>query len=397
MQHMPHFLVLGIHVHTVLLVAGHLYRITSCHIYPVMVQPFDFQRIVGHQHKLPYAQVSQDGAPGVVFPEVSREPEGDIGLHSVHALLLQFISLQLVYQADASPLLPQIDQHSAPGLLYAPERLCKLLAAVTSHGPEHIAGKTLRMDPAQHRSIRRNIAFHQGHMMLSVYPVHIPQHTECAVSCRQRHVCHPFHPLFRMHPVSDDALHSDDLKPVDAGELKEPRGPHHSAVIIHYLTAQAALPQAGYFHKVHCSLGVPFTLEHASGPCLKREHMPRPPEVLRPGVRAGAFHRSHRTLCRRNARSGGDMVYGDGECRAVVVGIVRDHLGQSQFLCQFPAHGHAYQPLGIRCHEVNILRSGIFCCTDNVPLVLAVRVIHHYYHFPLPKIFDSFLYCIEFL
>lgn len=117
MEHVPHFLVFGIHVRFVLLVAGHLYRIAVHHFYTVMVQSEYLHRIVGHQDQLTDTQIRQDGTAHIVVAQIGLEAEGQIGLHSIHSPVLQLIGAELVDQSDAAALLTQIQQHSPAGLL----------------------------------------------------------------------------------------------------------------------------------------------------------------------------------------------------------------------------------------------------------------------------------------
>ena len=91
-----------------------------------------------------------------------------------------------------------------------------------------------------------------------------------------------------------------------------------------------------------------------------------PAEILRPCIRVGAFHRCHRTLRSRYAGPRRYVVYGDSECRAMIVRVLVHHLHQSEFRCQPMTHGHAYQPFAEGRHEIHIVPAGISCGTYQV-------------------------------
>jgi hypothetical protein len=69
------------------------------------------------------------------------------------------------------------------------------------------------------------------------------------------------------------------------------------------------------------------------------------------------------------------MVDRDGEGRPVVVRVVGDHRLQLQATAVGLGHGHANQPLGVRGHEVHVGLCGELGGTNQVALVLAVRVV----------------------
>ena len=69
-------------------------------------------------------------------------------LASTVSLLLQFISLELIEQADSPALLPQVQQNASAFFGDHPHGLMELLSAVTAAGAEHVSGQTLRVDAA---------------------------------------------------------------------------------------------------------------------------------------------------------------------------------------------------------------------------------------------------------
>ena len=69
-------------------------------------------RVVGHQAHLAHAEVAQDLGADAVVALVGAEAELLVGLDRVVPLLLQLVGAQLVHQADAAPLLEQVEEHA---------------------------------------------------------------------------------------------------------------------------------------------------------------------------------------------------------------------------------------------------------------------------------------------
>ena len=113
------------------------------------------------------------------------------------------------------------------------------------------------------------------------------------------------------------------------GEFKQFSSPHHSAVILHYLAAQAAVTESGNLHKVDSSLRMTCPHKHPSFPRLKREHMSRTAEIFRTGVRIRTFQGGDRAFHGRDSRRSGNMVNRNGKSSAVIVSIFRNHLFQA--------------------------------------------------------------------
>lgn len=136
--------------------------------------------------------------------------------------------------------------------------------------------------------------------------------------------------------------------------------------------------------------------QHAAALRLQGEHVSRTAEIGRFGVFLHRFHGGHRAFEGGDARRGRDVVNGNGECGAVVVRIVRHHLLESQFVRQFAAHGHADEPFGVGCHEIDVFQRGELRGANQVAFVLAVGVVRHDDDFPGAQVGDGFFDGIEF-
>ena len=59
----------------------------------------------------------------------------------------------------------------------------------------------------------------------------------------------------------------------------------------------------------------------------------------------------------------------------MVICIFADHLGQTELMGIFDAHGHADQALAVAGHEVHVFCRAVLGGADEVAFVFAVRVI----------------------
>ena len=80
----------------------------------VAFQSDDLPGIVGQQPDLAETKVDQDLRTDPVVPEVRLEPQFLVGLHGVHARVLQRVRMDLVLKPDPSPFLPHVEKHPPP-------------------------------------------------------------------------------------------------------------------------------------------------------------------------------------------------------------------------------------------------------------------------------------------
>ena len=108
-----------------------------------------------------HAEVAQDRRGEVVAAQVGGEAELLVGLDGVGAFGLQRVGADLVAEADAAPLLPQIDDDAAARRGDGGERAVELLAAVALERAQRLAGPALRMHAREQRR-RRHAAASSG-------------------------------------------------------------------------------------------------------------------------------------------------------------------------------------------------------------------------------------------
>jgi hypothetical protein len=88
-----------------------------------------------------------------VISQVGRESEVKVRIHGVKTLILQFVCLELRFQANAAAFLPEIDDSSYALGVDTPHALCKLVSAVTSQRSEDITCLAFRMDAKKKRLV----------------------------------------------------------------------------------------------------------------------------------------------------------------------------------------------------------------------------------------------------
>src|SRR5258708_35230157 len=82
---------------------------------------------------------------------VGLEAEILIGLHSVAALVLKLVSLELGHESNPPAFLKFVDQHARSGFGDQCQRHLKLLTAVPAQRTEYVSGEALRVDTDQRR------------------------------------------------------------------------------------------------------------------------------------------------------------------------------------------------------------------------------------------------------
>ena len=134
------------------------------------IQAHDLFRIVRQDTNGVKTEVHEDLRADAVFAEIGLEPKPLVRLDGVQSfLLLQLVGVNLVREANATPLLPQIDDHAAAFLGDHLHRPPQLVAAIAPLRAEHIAGEALAMHAHQHIALACDVALHKRDVMLTVH------------------------------------------------------------------------------------------------------------------------------------------------------------------------------------------------------------------------------------
>src|SRR5437867_8168233 len=224
---------------------------------PIPLHTDDLPGIVGDQPDLVQSQLHEDLRADPVVPQVRLEAEGQIGLDGVLAFVLQLVRPQLVHQADAAPLLVQVEEHPLPHLLDHLQRVMELLTAVAAERPEHIGREAAGMHADQDLVVRFDRALDQRDMGAVIQVVFEDIRDEVAKGRRELGLCHLVDEGLPLHPVLDQVLDRDQLEMVPLGDLLELRHTGHGPVVVHDLAQNAGRVEPSQARQVHRALGLP--------------------------------------------------------------------------------------------------------------------------------------------
>ena len=80
-----------------------------------------------------HAQLTKDLGTDAIITLVGQMSKANVGIHSIHAILLKFVGTHFFHQADASSFLIEIDHHTLAGLfnhLHGPVQLFATIATL---------------------------------------------------------------------------------------------------------------------------------------------------------------------------------------------------------------------------------------------------------------------------
>ena len=165
LQEMPTAAAFRREIGTVVLVVGKAMRHPLDDFDAPLGKPLEFGRIVGQQPDLGKSELAQHFGGGKIKPFVGVEAELLVGVDRIETLVLQRIGAQFVDEADAAPLLCQINQNAGARLGDLGNRTLQLFAAIAAQRGEQIAGEALRMDAHQCRNAAIGSADNYGEML----------------------------------------------------------------------------------------------------------------------------------------------------------------------------------------------------------------------------------------
>src|SRR5207244_13406878 len=112
----------------------------------VPLQSADRLRVVRQDPDRAEAEVGEDLVADPPVSRIRRKAEFQVRLDGVETVLLQLVGLQLVEQADSSPLLGHVEQDATILAGELNQSLLELLAAVTAQRVEDVAGQAFGVD-----------------------------------------------------------------------------------------------------------------------------------------------------------------------------------------------------------------------------------------------------------
>ena len=382
-QQMPHPLALGAQVGDVLGVRRGLQRDPLGDVEAEALQPSVLDRVVGHEAHGGHAEVDQHLRADAVLPAVDGESLAQVGVHRVVALLLQLVRPDFVAEADAAALVaPQVDEDAAPFLLNQVERGLQLRPAVTAQGAEHVAGQTLGVDPHQHVLGPGHLAHHECEVLLVVQHRLVDEGPELTPVGRDARLGDESHQLLVLPPVADEVRDGDEREVVLLGEGLEVGQPGHLRLVLgHDLAEHARRRQPRGAGQVDRRLGVPGSLEHATGAVAQREDVSGPVQVVRARGRVDQGRNGGGPVRGRDpGRRAVAEVHAHREGSPLRLGVGRDHEGQVERVRPLGQQRRTDDARGVGQEEGDVLRRGRLGRHDQVALVLTVLVVDHHGH-----------------
>ena len=281
-------------------------------------------------------------------------------------------------QPDPPPLVAaQVDHDTPPRLGHGPQRGLQLWPAVAAQRAEHVPGEALRVQPHQDTGAGADLAPHQGHVLDRVHRAAVADRQELPVPGRQPGLRDPLHERLGTSAVGDQVRDRHQRQAVLVGEPAQLGQPGHRPVVVDHLGDDARGGQPGQPGQVHRRLGVPGPAQDAAVDGAQREDVPRPGELVGLGGRVDQHPDRAGPVGGRDA--GVDAVAGvdrDGVGRALAVLVHRGHRRQLQPVQVATLHRHADHAGGVADREGQQCGGGLRRGEDDVPLVLAVLVVH---------------------
>src|SRR3954468_11314817 len=146
----------------------------------------ELPRVVREQPHAADAQILEDLHADPVVALVGLEPEALVGLDGVEALVLQLVGADLVGQADAAPLLVEVEEHAAAFGGDPCHRGVELRAAVAPRRVEDVPGQAPRVHAHHDVLAVAEIAVDKRDVRFAVDPALEREHTEIADAGRER-------------------------------------------------------------------------------------------------------------------------------------------------------------------------------------------------------------------
>ena len=129
---MPHAFFFGLKIVGVIIPGGNDNGDTFNDLKSVAGNTDQFAGVVGEQPDTFYALIQQDLYADPILPQISGKSEFLIGFDGIASLILKFVGMDLIENADTPALLAQIDKDSGAGFCDLPHGGMELIAAIAA-------------------------------------------------------------------------------------------------------------------------------------------------------------------------------------------------------------------------------------------------------------------------
>ena len=343
---------------------------------PVAGQAGDLLGVVGEDADARQPEVDENLGADAVVAQVGRQPELKVRLDRVEALLLELVGAQLVEQADAAPLLAEVEQHSQPLAFDPRQRGFELLAAVAAQRVEHVAREAFRVDPDEHVAGAFDVALDERDVVLAIDQRAVAERDELTERRRQLRGDDALDQLLVPAPVGDQVRDRDHLQTVLPAVHREVLAAGHRAVLVLDLADHAGRVEPGEARQVDRRLGVSGALQDAARLRLQRAHVTGLDDVLRALRRVD--RNLHRVRLVVHADPGRDPLARfdrDREGSLVRALVPGRHQLQVELVAALGGQRQADPAAGLAGHEVDRIRRHELGGDHQITLVLAVLVV----------------------
>ena len=371
-------------------------RDTSGDFEAVAGQANHLARIVGEQPDFAHTEVRKDLRTDAVFAKVHREAEPAVGFDRVEPLLLQLVGMDFRRQADATALLPHVNEHAGTVHGDLPHRLVQLRSAIAPARSENVSRQAFAVHAHQHGFARIDAAHHQRQMVRPVGHRTVKIEVEVAEFRGQVHALLALDQLLAPATVGDEIADRAHFQAVLAPELQQVGQAGHRPVLLEDLTDHPGRIQPRQTRQIHRRLGMARAPQHPALARLQGKNVPRLRQVARPRLRAGQHLDRAGTVARADTR--GDTarrINRHREIRPVDFTVVRDHPLQAELPGALLGDRRANKPPAVFGHEIDGLGRDLRGGQHEVPLVFPLGVVGHDHELPRPHVAQNFLDRIE--
>ena len=308
----------------------------------------------------------------------------------VHALFLQFISAELVAEADSTTFLAAHVKEHAAVLADELHGGGQLFAAIATQATKDIARQAFAVYAHVHRLAKIGVTRDPCHMFHAVSLATVSVGGKVAVLGLHMRSGDALHELLVFQAIIDEVVDRDNLEVKLLRHFLKLRHASHGAVFVHDFDQGGRRAQARQLCQVYSRFSMACATEYALFLGVQGRNMPRPAEVAGLGIRVRKGENRRRTVVSGYTRGAAfNFIDHDGKRRSQNRGILGGLPREVQFMAALDRERCAKHATTFVEHEVHLFRRNLFGGDDKVAFVFAVFVIDHNQKLAVLKIFDG--------
>ena len=250
--------------------------------------------------------------------------------------------------------------------------------SVTRPVAEDIPGQVFDVGADERGLFGPDLPLHQDEMLAVVDVARVHDGPELASeAARDAGLGPPVDERVVLAAIVDQVGDRRDLERMAGSERLEVRKSRHRPIVAENLANDAGRHEPGEPGEVDRTLGLPRAHEDAAAAGAQREDVTRRHDVGRAGIGPDGGADRRRAIDRGDAaRDTVACIDRDGEGRAERRPVLAHHHGEAQLLAVLLGERETDEPTAMRRHEVDVLGGQAFRGDAEVPLVLAILVVH---------------------